>query len=102
MGLRNLVAVKEEQQSILQKQRSALQIALKQLAEQKSALDETYTIPQNYNIRPDLCSYELYGTSKYWWIFAKRNPDIIQDPINDFTAGTKIKIPSKNQLDNMK
>ena len=40
LGLRNLVAVKEEQQSILQKQRSALQIALKQLAEQKSALDE--------------------------------------------------------------
>jgi len=69
---------------------------------QKSPLDETYTIPQNYNIRPDLCSYELYGTSKYWWIFAKRNPDIIQDPINDFTAGTKIKIPSKIQLDNMK
>tara|TARA_A200000159_G_scaffold164882_1_gene197050 strand:+ start:1404 stop:1697 length:294 start_codon:yes stop_codon:yes gene_type:complete len=69
---------------------------------QKSALDETYTIPQNYNLRPDLCSYDLYGTSKYWWVFAKRNPDTIQDPINDFTAGTKIKIPSKNQLDEMK
>ena len=40
LGLRKLVAVKAEQQSILQKQRSALQIALKQLAEQKSALDE--------------------------------------------------------------
>jgi len=44
----------------------------------------------------------LYGTSKYWWIFAKRNPDRIEDPIRDFTAGTKIIIPSKNQIDNMK
>jgi len=36
LGLRKLVDVKAEQQSILQKQRSALQIALKQLAEQKN------------------------------------------------------------------
>ena len=30
-------------------------------------LDELYTVPQHYDMRPDLCSYELYGTSKYWW-----------------------------------
>tara|TARA_B100000212_G_C27270260_1_gene488422 strand:+ start:346 stop:639 length:294 start_codon:yes stop_codon:yes gene_type:complete len=65
-------------------------------------LDELYTIPQNYDMRPDLCSYELYGTSKYWWIFAKRNPDIIEDPIMDFTVGTKIRIPSKASIDDMK
>ena len=65
-------------------------------------LDEIYEIPQEYNQRPDLASYKLYGTSKYWWIFAKRNPDTIEDPIRDFTAGTKIAIPSKNQIDNMK
>ncbi|MEL0646010.1 PAS domain-containing protein [Pseudoalteromonas agarivorans] len=40
LDLGELVKVKAEQQSILQKQRSALQVALKQLAEQKSALDE--------------------------------------------------------------
>jgi len=40
LGLSKLLAIKAEQQSTLQKQRSALQIALKQLAEQKSALDE--------------------------------------------------------------
>ncbi|MBQ4857714.1 PAS domain-containing protein [Pseudoalteromonas sp. MMG007] len=40
LDLSELVKVKAEQQSILHKQRSALQIALKQLAEQKSALDE--------------------------------------------------------------
>ncbi len=65
-------------------------------------LDELYTIPQNYDLRPDLCSFELYGTSKYWWIFAKRNPDIIEDPIMDFTVGTKIRIPSKASIDDMK
>ncbi|GAA61421.1 hypothetical protein P20652_3298 [Pseudoalteromonas sp. BSi20652] len=40
INLHKLVKVKEEQKSLLQKQRSALQIALKQLAEQKAALDE--------------------------------------------------------------
>ena len=65
-------------------------------------LDELYTVPQNYDMRPDLCSYELYGTSKYWWIFAKRNPDIIEDPIRDFTVGTRIRIPSKASIDDMK
>ena len=40
IDLHKLVKAKEEQKSILQKQRSALQIALKQLAEQKAALDE--------------------------------------------------------------
>jgi hypothetical protein len=53
-------------------------------------------------MRPDLCSYELYGTSKYWWIFAKRNPDIIEDPIRDFSVGTRIRIPSKASIDDMK
>ena len=63
-----------------------------------------YTLYHRITImRPDLCSYELYGTSKYWWIFAKRNPDIIEDPIRDFTVGTRIRIPSKASIDdNMK
>tara|TARA_B100000035_G_scaffold286708_1_gene271197 strand:+ start:105 stop:398 length:294 start_codon:yes stop_codon:yes gene_type:complete len=65
-------------------------------------LDELYTVPQHYDMRPDLCSYELYGTSKYWWIFAKRNPDIIEDPIRDFSVGTRIRIPSKSAIDDMK
>ena len=61
-----------------------------------------YTLYHKLRLRPDLCSYELYGTSKYWWIFAKRNPDIIEDPIRDFTVGTRIRIPSKASIDDMK
>jgi hypothetical protein len=67
----------------------------------KDPLDMEYVIPQQFNLRPDLVSYEKYGTAKYWWIFSQRNPDIIQDPINDFTAGTTIKIPSKKNIDRM-
>ena len=52
--------------------------------------------------RPDLMSYEKYGTAKYWWIFAHRNADIIIDPINDFTAGKVIRIPRRSNIDKMR
>lgn len=68
----------------------------------KDQYDEEVTIPQNMDKRPDLMSFEKYGTAKYWWIFAHRNPDIITDPINDFTAGTKIRIPKRENIDKMK
>ena len=67
----------------------------------KDPYDEDYTIPQKFNERPDLCSYEMYGTAKYWWIFAHRNSDIITDPIRGFTTGTVIKIPSKDNISKM-
>jgi len=63
--------------------------------------DEDYTIPSKFDERPDLCSYDMYGTAKYWWIFAARNPDVIIDPIRDFSAGTTIKIPSEDNISNM-
>lgn len=68
----------------------------------KDPLDPEVKIPQQYNLRPDLYSYEVYGTSKYWWVFAHRNPDTIQDPINDFTTGTVIRVPQKSNLDKMR
>ena len=42
-----------------------------------------------------------YGTAKYWWIYAARNPDILIDPIRDFSAGRTIKIPSEDNISNM-
>ena len=60
------------------------------------------TIPQIYDRRPDLYSFEVYGTAKYWWVFAQRNPDIIEDPINDFTTGKKIYVPKRENIDRMK
>lgn len=55
--------------------------------------DETYIIESKYDMRPDLLSYDLYGSSKYWWLFAMRNKSIIIDPIQDFRAGVTIRIP---------
>ena len=63
--------------------------------------DETYTIEQKYDKRPDLFSYDRYGTSKYWWVFLKRNMNTMNDPINDFTAGKTIKVPSIKNLENL-
>ena len=63
--------------------------------------DVIYTIPAKYEERPDLCSYEMYGTAKYWWIFAARNPNDLIDPIRDFSAGIKIFIPNKDNISNM-
>lgn len=68
----------------------------------KDPLDEEVSIPQHMDRRPDLMSYEKYGTAKYWWIFSHRNPDIIIDPINDFTSGTIIRIPKRENIDKMK
>lgn len=60
--------------------------------------DFVYTIETQYNYRPDLLSYDLYGTPKLWWVFIQRNMDILQDPIYDFRAGVEIYIPKKSGL----
>lgn len=53
------------------------------------------TIGNRYNRRPDLLAYDLYGNSRYWWIFVHYNREVLEDPINDFVAGKVIVIPSK-------
>jgi hypothetical protein len=60
--------------------------------------DWVYTIEPQYNYRPDLLAYDLYGSSKLWWVFTQRNMDILKDPIFDFKSGTSIHIPQKNSL----
>lgn len=60
--------------------------------------DILYTIEPQFNYRPDLLAYFLYGTSKLWWVFMQRNMDIIRDPIFDFTSGTQIYLPKKSSL----
>lgn len=60
--------------------------------------DYPYTIEPQYTYRPDLLAYDLYGTSKLWWVFCQRNLDVIEDPIFDFKAGVTIYIPKKDSL----
>jgi hypothetical protein len=60
--------------------------------------DVVYTIDKQYEYRPDLVAYDLYGTTALWWVFAVRNPNTIKDPLYDFVSGVTIRIPSKTYL----
>lgn len=60
--------------------------------------DTVFTINPIYAYRPDLLANDLYGRSNLWWVFAVRNPDILQDPIFDFYNGQIIYIPKVDSL----
>lgn len=60
--------------------------------------DMVISLTTRYANRPDLLSYDLYGTAKYWWIFIRRNRDSIKDPIFDFVEGLEIYAPTKTDL----
>jgi len=64
----------------------------------KQSDDSLFEIQSVYTYRPDLLAYDLYGTTKLWWVFMQRNMDVIKDPIYDFVAGTKIYLPQKEGL----
>ena len=49
--------------------------------------DVLYEIEPQYNYRPDLLAYDMYGSPKLWWVFAQRNMDTTKDPIYDLKVG---------------
>jgi|TARA_B100000073_G_scaffold348296_1_gene366210 hypothetical protein len=63
-----------------------------------SDADEYYTIETKYEKRPDLLAYSLYGDTRLWWVFIKRNMDVMEDPIADFKAGLVIRLPSRSSV----
>ena len=60
--------------------------------------DVKVTITQTYHMRPDLLAYDLYDDSELWWVFAQRNPDILKNPLIDFSVGTVIQVPTLDTL----
>jgi hypothetical protein len=60
--------------------------------------DFQYTIQPQYNYRPDLLAYDIYGNPKLWWVFTQRNINILMDPIYDFRAGVTISLPKRSSL----
>ena len=60
--------------------------------------DILYQVELKYQNRPDLLSYDLYNTVALWWVFAIRNPSIIQDPVFDLVSGIQIYIPKITTL----
>lgn len=60
--------------------------------------DLVVEISEVYDKRPDLMAHDLYDDAELWWVFAQRNPDILKNPLLDFTSGTKIFIPKIETL----
>lgn len=60
--------------------------------------DKYYKIPAKFANRPDLAANELYQNSSLWWIFSITNPNLLIDPINDFTTDLEIRVPSIDRL----
>jgi len=63
-----------------------------------SVNDESYTINAMYAERPDMLAFQLYGSTRLWWVFALRNPDLLKDPITDFKEGLTIFLPSAENV----
>ena len=63
--------------------------------------DVEFTINQTYNMRPDLLAFDLYEDSELWWVFAQRNPDVLKNPLLDFSVGTLIRVPTIQTLRNV-
>lgn len=64
----------------------------------KNTSDVEYEIDIVYQNRPDLLSFDLYGSPSLWWVFAARNPNVLKDPVFDFVSGQRIYIPTKESL----
>ena len=60
--------------------------------------DQSMTINQTYQYRPDLLAFDLYGQSQLWWVFYQRNPNTLQAPPWDFLADTEIYLPKLSVL----
>jgi Base plate wedge protein 53 len=64
----------------------------------KQVDDILFTIPPQYEYRPDLLAYDLYGDPTLWWVFSARNPNTLLDPLWDFATNTVIYLPKKTTL----
>ena len=60
--------------------------------------DVLYTVEPQYNHRPDLLAYDIYGNEKLWWVFAQRNMDSLKDPVYDFRSGLQIYVSKGSKL----
>ena len=67
----------------------------------EDSTDYYITLTGKYNERPDLLSYDEYGTVDYWWIFAILNKDKLIDPIYDMTEGIVLRLPTLSRLSNL-
>ena len=60
--------------------------------------DILFTVTSNYEYRPDLLAYDLYGDVNLWWVFSVRNKGIILDPVYDLESGVQIYLPKLTSI----
>lgn len=60
--------------------------------------DILFTVSVQYERRPDLLAYDLYGDSALWWVFSVRNKNVLLDPVYDMVAGAEIYLPRYDSL----
>lgn len=60
--------------------------------------DVSFAINKTYQFRPDLLASDLYGDATLWWVFALRNPNVIEDPVFDMKIGRRIYLPKKETI----
>ena len=58
-------------------------------------------VEDKFRHRPDLLSFDLYGTTKYWWVFVRRNINKMRDPIFDLQPKLEIWVPTAERLQNL-
>jgi len=61
--------------------------------------DNLIELSAKYHERPDLLAYDLYGSPRLWWVFARRNMNELVDPIGDFKSGILIFTPAQSTID---
>lgn len=60
--------------------------------------DYYMVIPTEYDLKPGMLAYKLYGSAQLLWVFSVYNRDVITDPLFDFRAGIIIRVPTKDRL----
>jgi len=67
----------------------------------RDATDDVITVSTKFHQRPDLLSFDLYGTTELWWVFVVANPDQMIDPIYGLVADLDLVVPTKQRILNI-
>jgi hypothetical protein len=68
------------------------------IASFKNSDGDNIVVPPECENRPDLLSYQVYGTSRLWWVIAAANADLLRDPVWDLRSGMTLFIPNRKSL----
>lgn len=59
---------------------------------------EFITIAPKFQYRLDLLSYDLYGSSAYWWVILLLNRNQLKDPVRDLKTGMILRVLAPSDI----